>query len=219
MYMQWAEQAAAQEHRLPLSHWKFAALEAECSFSKMGKPKDTILPNNRVSSFQGRARLAVEKHLPGGGVLQSCQAQGFCASRPPGGSHPSLRTLVWTDSRFHFLFATETVSSFHNKGIPLFLKVLSRWGRGYVGKATTIFYIYGNFWKKKIFNFHSNFAFNLRDKLKPETNMRKKAAAQRRRQVHVERVRREPWGFLHVARGDHCDRIEGWYSRTSQNQV
>lgn len=82
-----------------------------------------------------------------------------------------------------------------------------------------IFYKWKLLEKKKPFNFHSIFAFSLRDKLKPETNMRKKAAAQRRRQVNAERVRREPLGFLHVARGDYCDRVEGWYSKTSQNQL
>lgn len=35
----------------------------------------------------------------------------------------------------------------------------------------------------------------------------------------MERVRRGPWGFLHVARGDYCDRVEGWYSRMRQNQL
>lgn len=42
-----------------------------------------------------------------------------------------------------------------------------------LGGARIIFYI----WKllnKKIFNFHSIFAFNLRNKLKSEPNMRKK---------------------------------------------
>lgn len=48
---------------------------------------------------------------------------------------------------------------------------------------------------------------------------KKKATAQRRRQVNVERVRRGPLGFLHVARGEYCDRIEGWYSRMPQNQL
>lgn len=43
--------------------------------------------------------------------------------------------------------------------------------------------------KKKNLNFHSIFAFSLRDKLKPETNMRKKAAAQREG-----RLRWRGWG-------------------------
>lgn len=48
---------------------------------------------------------------------------------------------------------------------------------------------------------------------------KKKATAQRRRQVNVQRVRRGPLGFLHVARAVYCDRIEGWYSRMPQNQL